>query len=368
MGHEYEIGLSKWELETPALLVDLNAVERNIQTMAEFCSTRHIALRPHAKIYKATPAFAWMQLRAGVIGLTVAKLAEAELLASAGIRDILIANQVVGERKIKRLVNLAAYTNVIVAGDCVENVRAISDMAQARGVEVGMLVEVNIGNNRCGVAPYAPTEALAREILRLPGLRLRGIMGYDGHLAFVKDKQEQRERSVEAYQLLVKARDYLVDHGIPVEIVSGGGTATYTYAAVVPGLTELQAGSYIFNDTTYFDSGRTDFDCVLTVLGTVISVQEQPEGGQVAILDVGRKSFSLSYGFPRMKQPQGELFSMPQEHSRLRPKDGCLRVGDKVEIWVNDANETVNLYNHVYVMRGDIVEAVWDLPARGRAM
>ncbi|MEL7602003.1 MAG: DSD1 family PLP-dependent enzyme [Bacillota bacterium] len=369
MGHEYEIGLSKWDLETPALLVDLDAVERNIQTMADFCRSRDIALRPHAKIYKATPAFAWMQLRAGVIGLTVAKLSEAETLASAGIRDILIANQVVGERKIRRLVNLAAYTDVIVGADCLDNALAISQMASARGVEVGILVEVNIGNNRCGTEPFEPTERLAREILKLPGLRLRGIMGYDGHLAFVADKTEQRERSLQSYRLLVEVRDYLKNSGIPVEIVSGGGTATYTYAAEVEGITELQAGTYIFNDTTYYDNGRTDFECVLTVLGTVISMTEQPDGGRIAILDVGRKSFSLSYGFPRMKQPEGELFSMPQEHSRLRLKDDpCLSVGDKVEIWVKDANETVNLYNHIYAMRGDIVEAVWDIPARGRSV
>src|SRR5262249_4470298 len=142
--HEYEIGLHKSELDTPALLVDLNAVERNIQRMADYCREHGVNLRPHAKIHKATPIVAWKQLRAGAIGITASKLSEAEVLASAGIRDILIANQVVGARKIRRLINLAASTDLIVAVDSVDNVQEISQAARAKGTTVGVLVEVNI--------------------------------------------------------------------------------------------------------------------------------------------------------------------------------------------------------------------------------
>lgn len=368
--HEYEVGLHKNELDTPALLLDLAAMERNIQKMADFCKSAGVALRPHVKIYKGTPIFAWMQLRAGAIGLTVSKLAEAEVLASGGIQDILIANQVVGERKVQRMVNLAGHTHLIVAVDSLENVRAISKAAEERGTQVGVLVEVNIGNNRCGVEPFETTLEFTRCLLPLPGIRFRGLMGYDGHLSFVDDLAERARRSREAYQCLVATRDLLVDNGIAVEILSGGGTCTYKSAASVKGITELQLGTYIFNDTQYQSTGLGDFECTLTVLSTVISRPQRPGAEDLAILDVGRKQLCDFYGFPEVKYPTGgAIFSMPQEHSRLRlDKAGpALTIGDKVELWVKDSNGTLNLYDHIYAMRDDRVEAVWDITGRGKA-
>ena len=367
--HEYEVGLHKRELDTPALLVDLEAVERNVQRMADYARNAGVQLRPHAKIYKATPAFAWMQLRAGAIGLTVAKLAEAEVLAAGGIRDILIANQVVGERKVRRLVGLAARTDVIVAVDSLDNAAAIARAATQRDVCVGVLVEVNIGNNRCGVEPLDHTRAFVESLRELRGLRFRGLMGYDGHLAFVPDLDERARRSVAAYEQLVATRDCLAAAGIPVEIVSGGGTSTFRSASSVAGLTELQLGTYIFSDTTYRDAGLDEFDCALTILSTVVSRPTRSGAEDVVILDVGRKSVSVHNGLPEMKTPRGEVFSMPQEHSRLRLMSGDPRpaVGDHVELWVRDANGTVNLYDRLYGVRGDYVEAVWDLIGRGKA-
>src|SRR5262245_4151312 len=354
--HEYEIGLHKSELDTPALLVDLDAVERNIQRMAEFCRAHGVNLRPHAKIHKATPILAWMQLRAGAIGITASKLSEAEVLASAGIRDILIANQIVGARKIRRMVNLAAYTNLIVAVDSIENAREISSSVQERGATVGVLVEVNIGNDRCGVGPLASTLSFVQSLLPLPGIQFRGLMGYDGHLAFVEDLKERHTRSQAAYQLLVQTRDVVFQAGIAVEIVSGGGTGTYRSAADMPGLTELQIGTYLFSDTTYRDAGLREFECALTMLGTVISRPKREGAEGLVILDVGRKAMSTTYGLPQMKSPPGTIFSMPQEHSRLRlsrPEDAAgLKVGDQVELWVKDANGTVNYFDHMYAMRG----------------
>lgn len=366
--HEYEIGLHKSELDTPALLVDMDAVESNIAIMASYANTMGVRLRPHAKVFKATPYFAWLLLRAGAIGLTVSKLAEAETLAAGGIRDILIANQVVGERKIRRLVNLAGYTDIIVALDCYENLQNIADMAKNRGVSVGVLVEVDIGNNRCGITPYEETRKMAETVLAAQGLKFRGIMGYDGHLAFEKDKDEKRRKSVAAYELLVDVSRDLERAGIRVEIVSGGGSATYQYAASVKGMTELQVGTYIFNDTTYLENGLEQYNCALSVLGTVVSRPQRPGSDGMAIIDVGRKSISCCYGFPQVKSFDGELFSMPQEHSRIRPLAGeCPGIGEKVELFVRDANDTVNLYDHMYAMRGDIVEAVWDIYCRGKA-
>ncbi len=367
--HEYEVGLHKNELETPALLLDLAAVERNIQRMADFCKGAGIYARPHAKIYKATPVFAWMQLRAGAIGITVSKVSEAEVLANGGIRDILIANQVVGTRKIQRLVNLSAYTDLIVAVDSLENVRELSAAAHGRGVEVGILVEVNIGNNRCGVEPFEPTLELVRAIRSLPGLKFRGLMGYDGHLVFLKDFEERDRLSKAVYQTLIEVRDLIVQAGIPVEIVSGAGTCTYKAASSIPGITELQVGTYIFMDTTFRDNGISEYECTLSVLASVISRPKWPGAEDVAILDIGRKALDVFFGLPEVKNPPGVLYSMPQEHSRLRLDKSSpqLKIGDKVELWVKDANGTVNLYDKIYAMRNDIVEAVWDISGRGKA-
>ncbi len=366
--HDYEVGLHKCDIDTPALLLDLAAVQRNIQKMADYCKAAGISLRPHAKIYKATPIFAWMQLRAGAIGLTVSKLAEAEVLAAAGIQDILIANQIVGARKVQRLAGLAAYTHVMVAVDSAANVQELSAAASARGVELGVLIEVNIGNNRCGVEPGEPTLKLARTILASPALKLKGLMGYDGHLVFVKDFAERTRLSQEAYRTLVAARDDLERAGIPVEIVSGGGSCTYQATCSVKGVTELQAGTYIFMDTTYRDNGLSEFECTLTILTTVVSRPERPGAEDLAILDVGRKALDLTYGFPDVKHPAGTIYSMPQEHSRLKlaTPGPYPKIGDKVELWVKDANGTVNLYDKIYAIQDDVVQAVWDISGRGK--
>jgi D-serine deaminase-like pyridoxal phosphate-dependent protein len=367
--HEYEVGLHKSELDTPALLADLDAVERNIQRMAGFCREHGVSLRPHAKIHKATPIVAWKQLRAGAIGITASKLSEAEVLASAGIRDILIANQVVGARKIRRMINLAASTDLIVAVDSIDNIQEVSQAAREKGTRVGVLVEVNIGNDRCGVEP-AMTLGLVQSILTLPGIRFRGLMGYDGHLAFVENLQERDQRSQAAYRILVQTRDALCQAGIAVEIVSGGGTGTYRSAAQTSGLTELQIGTYVFNDTTYHAAGLREYDLALTMLGTVVSRPKRVGAEDLVILDVGRKAMSTTSGFPEMKAPPGTIFSMPQEHSRLKlakPEDALrLKVGDQVELWVKDANGTVNYFDQIYAMRGDRVEAVWNLGGRGK--
>ncbi len=367
--HEYEVGLHKSELDTPALLLDMDAVEHNIKTMADFARGAGINLRPHAKIYKATPVFAWMQMRAGAIGLTVSKLSEAEVLATGGVQDILIANQVVGVRKIQRLVNLAAWTQVKVAIDSLENATEISKMAKQRGIKVGVVVEVNIGNDRCGVQPLQNTLDFTRKIIELPGLDFKGLMGYDGHLVFVQGMEERIKRSTQAYQVLIETSDLLTKSGIPVGIVSGSGSAMFRAASAVKGMTELQVGSYIFMDTTYRDNGGLEeFKCALSILSTVISRPDRDNARNLAILDIGRKGIDNTLGMPEMKSPGGTIFSMPQEHSRLKfdPKKVSLKVGDTVELWVKDSNGTFNLYDKVYALRGDIVEAVWDISGRGQ--
>lgn len=368
--HEYEVGLHKYELDTPSLLIDLNAMERNLHKMAEYFHGRQVRLRPHVKLHKATPILAQMQLRAGAIGLTCAKLAEAEVLAAAGIKDILIANQIVGARKIRRLVNLAAYTDIMVAVDSYENVAELSQAAQAKGVQLRVLVEVDIGNNRCGVAPFEPALALCRAVDQSPGLRFMGLMAYDGHCTFQVKDCEREDCARKANQVLVDTREFIEKAGLPVQIASGGGTFTYKIVSEMKGVTEIQAGTYLLMDTAFQERGVTDFECTLSVLATVISRPPRSEAENMAVIDVGRKGIDPFFGFPEVKSPAGAtLYSMPQEHSRLELQGEAknLCVGDKVELWVRDANGTINLYDKFYAIRDDIVEAVWEIPGRGKA-
>lgn len=367
---EYEIGLHKSQIETPALLIDLPTMERNLYRMADYFERVEAKLRPHVKVHKATPILAHMQLRAGAIGVTCAKLSEAEVMAAAGIRDILIANQIVGEQKIRRLINLAAYTDVMVAVDSYENVAALSRAAQAKGVNLRVLVEVDIGNARCGVEPFGPALELSRAVAKAPGLRYMGLMGYDGHCTFQVSAAEREALSIASNKLLADTRWFIEEAGLDVPIVSAGGTFTYKHATKIKGITEIQAGTYLLMDTAFKEAGVTDFDCALSVLATVISRPSRSGAEDLAIIDVGRKAISTYLGLPEVKDPVGAtLFSTPQEHARLRLEGPArsLKVGDKVELWVRDANGTINLYDRFYAVRDDVVEAVWEIPGTGKA-
>ncbi len=366
--HGYAIGLRKEELDTPALLLDLAAMEHNLGTMAAYFAHVKPALRPHVKLHRATPQLAHLQLRAGAIGLTCAKLSEAEALAAAGIRDILIANQIVGPVKVRRLVNLAARTHVMVAVDSYDNVAELSAAAQARGVELRVLVEVNVGHNRCGVEPLEPALALSRAVHGAPGLRYMGLMGYDGHCTFGLDEAERAARSKEANALLARTRRLIEEAGLQVEIVSAGGTFTYRYAAGIEGVTEIQAGTYLLMDTAFKEQEVGDFDCTLTVLATVTSRPSWKGAENLAVVDVGSKGMSTLLGMPEIKDPEGAtVIRFSQEHGRVDLAQAArdLRIGDKVELWVRDANGTINLFDRFYAVRNGTVEAVWEIPNLG---
>ena len=367
--HEYEIGLAKHELDTPALLVDLDVMERNLNRMAAYFRTVEANLRPHVKLHKATPILAHRQLEAGGVGVTCAKLAEAEVLAASGIKDILIANQIVGARKIRRLVNLAKYSDVMVAVDNPQNVAELSEAALANGVRIRVLVEVNIGQNRCGVAPLEPALALSKAVHEARGLSYKGLMGYDGHCTFRVEESEREACSRKALALLAQTREFIEAAGLQIEIVSAGGTFTYQFAAQTKGVTEVQAVTYLLMDTAFREKGVRDFDCALTVLATVISRPSWAEKNDLAIIDLCRKGMDAFLGLPEIKEPQGAtVFSLMQEHGRVRLEGSArdLRVGDTIELWVRNANDTINLYDKFYALRAGIVEAVWEIPARGK--
>ncbi len=358
-----DIGKPVQELDTPALLIDLDLLEANLETMAAFFRGGPAHLRPHVKSHKI-PQIARMQVAAGAPGVCAAKLGEAEAMVDGGIRDVLVANQIVGPTKIARLVALAERARIGVAVDDPENVAALSRAAKARGVTLGVLVEIDVGMSRCGVSGPDGVLRLVRQIVDRPGLEFRGIMGYEGHVMGIKDTAAREEACRKAMDQVVVAAAHVGSHGLPVSEVSGGGTLTYAISGRVPGITEIQAGSYALMDTNFRNQG-SPFKCAMTVLASVISA---PREG-VAIGDAGTKVLSTDFGLPEVKDRPGvQLQKLAEEHTRLELSAGAtLRPGDQIEIIPSHGCTTVNLHDTAYAVRGGRVEDVWPITGRGKS-
>ncbi|MGQ9628936.1 MAG: DSD1 family PLP-dependent enzyme [bacterium] len=358
------LGIHLEEVDTPALIIDLDAMERNISKMADFFDGVEANLRPHVKTHK-TPILAHKQIAAGAIGVTCAKLGEAEVMVEGGIRDVLIANEVVGAQKVERLVNLAKHADVMVAVDDPSNVEELSSAARGKGVTLRVLIDVNVGMNRCGVEPGGPTLELARKVARSEGLKFAGLMGYEGHAVAIPDFEERANVARSAMKLLLETKSLVERAGLLVEVVSGGGTGTYNITGSYPGVTEVQAGSYIFMDASYRRTG-VPFECALTVLTTVVSVQSP---GRI-IVDAGMKSISSDMGMPEVKgHPDLSVVKLSEEHGKLASSSGTspLKVGDKVELIPSHGCTTINLHDRYYAIRDGRLEAIWRIGARGRS-
>lgn len=358
------IPTTKEQIETPSLLINLDLMEGNIRRMAKFFQDKKSNLRPHAKTHKS-PVISKKQLEAGsAVGITVAKLGEAEVMVNGGIKNLLIANQVVEPPKVARLVRLSKHADLIVAVDNIENVNLLDQAGAYYKTKINVLIEVNVGLNRCGVEWGAPVLKLAREVLRKENIVLRGLMGYEGHAVLVPDLLSRKALAEDAMGKLISSRDLLEKNGIPVEIVSAGGTGTYDITGVIPGINEVQAGSYIFMDSAYKKTGVT-FDQALTVYVTIISQQSSEN----YILDVGIKGISVDNGFPGIKDhPEWEIKALNEEYAYLCVPGGTnhLKIGDKLELIPSHGCTTINLHDTYYALRNDRIEAVWDIEARGR--
>ena len=364
------VGRPKSELDTPACCIDLDAMEANIHRMAGFIRERGKQWRPHAKCHK-TPEIAQLQMRAGAIGVTVAKVSEAEVYAAAGIRDILIANMIVGEPKLERVAALCRTADPIVACDHFVQAEALAEVCRRREVECRVVIEVNIGMDRVGIRPGADFRDLSRGIARLKGVRLAGIMGYEGHLLRVPDPDEKRERIAAAMALLVEQRDQLQADGLPCEIVSAGGTGSYQITADSPGITELQAGGGIFADPCYINQcGLAGLEPSLFVIATVTSRPKLER----AITDAGRKTINPDLEPPVIKGtvsgrplPDAEITGLSAEHGilALGPQSQDLRIGDKIELIPGYTDFTTPLHDRFYGIRNGIVETDWPIAARG---
>jgi D-serine deaminase-like pyridoxal phosphate-dependent protein len=357
------IGQPKTAVDTPALLVDLDVMEANIDRIARTCRQSGVNWRPHSKGTK-TLEIVRKQLNAGAIGITCAKLGEAEVMAAGGVRNILIANQIVGPTKIGRLMALLDRADPIVAVDSFTNVAELG-AATAQSKTLNVVVEVNIGMNRAGVEPGMAVVELANSIAQYRGLRLAGLMAWESHAVTIPDPAEKERVIIEAISYLTSSARACREKGHAVDIVSCGGTGTFPYCTQQPGVTEVQVGGAIFSDIHYRKHYHTDFPYALTVMAAVTS---RPTSRRI-VLDSGRKSLSSEAALPEpIALPSMSRFKLSAEHAtiELDAPSEVPRIGDRVEFVVGYSDSTVHLYDEIVAVRDNRVEAIWKIVARGK--
>ena len=349
------------ELDTPCLVLDMDSLDHNMDVMASYYEGRSSKLRPHSKNHK-TPALAHRQMRRGgtIGGVCAAKVSEAEVMVHGGIPSVFITSEIRESLKIERLCILAAQAEMLVACDDADNARDLSRAANAQGVDLGVVIEVETGLRRCGVQDIAQGIELARAVQSMPGLSFRGIMSHQ----VIPAMPEREDRVTEGYRVIqgvIDLKDAIEAAGIPVEIVSTGETWSYDVAGEIPGVTEVQGGSYLVMETGY--GYMTDFHYAGKVLTTVISA---PRPG-VAVGDAGQKSIATLRGMPEVEgRPGVSVESMDPDHVVFRVDDGArLEVGDQVALIPSQQDATVSRWDRFIGIRDGKVEAVWDIQARG---
>lgn len=363
------IGAPLDEIDTPALVVDLDPFERNLNKMAAFTAERGIRLRPHAKTHKC-PTVARKQIAAGAVGQCCQKVGEAEALVRGGVRDVLVSNEVVGAQKLRRLAALAHEATVALCFDGPEQVAAASRAATEAGVELGALVEIDVGMQRCGVATPEAARELALRIAQVPGLAFRGLQAYHGTAQHLATWEERRAAIERAAGIVGATAEALRGAGLDCALISGAGTGTFRMEGESGLWNELQAGSYLFMDTEYAriggaGGGRYDeFEHSLFVLATVMSTPTADR----AIVDAGLKSYSAEKGFPWVHgRPGLEVTGVSDEHGRIRvgPDASRLRLGDRVMLIPGHCDPTINLHDWYVGVRNGRVETLWPITARG---
>ncbi|NND30969.1 MAG: DSD1 family PLP-dependent enzyme [Saprospiraceae bacterium] len=366
-----EVDISKWDLDTPALCLDLDAFEKNLQVMHHAMVENGIASRPHAKTHKC-PAIARMQLESGSIGICVAKVSEAQIMFEHGISQILCTTTNVSKQKIKHAMNLRRWCSTFIqATDSADNARMLSEAAESMNITADIVVDVDPGGHRTGITPGDPALELAQIVDRLPGLNLQGILCYDGGSQHVKGFEIRREQTLERLAAAGETLSLMQRSGLNTGIFSGGGTGTYNIDHETAGFTDVQAGSYVFMDAQYLAIGAkdnpdqySDFQSCLTILSTVVNDQYPDR----VTTDAGAKSCTINQPWPMVKGETGMNYrSGSDEFGTLTYEDPSrtYKVGDKLELIVSHCDPVVNLYNQIYAIRNDRVEAIWQIAARG---
>lgn len=335
-------------LSTPALILDVNILKKNAQAMQELLADGNLKLRPHYKSHKCASIAKW-QMSMGAVGMTCAKLSEAEDLCDCGVEDILIANQITDPAKIRRVAELAGNCCLTVCVDEMENIRALSAAAVACGSTIHCLVEYEIGMERCGVTTKEEVLTLAREILKAEHLEFDGIQAYAGHISHVEELAQRKEMTAKNYDRLKELLAFLADAGVEVKTVSGGSTGTSQIKAAEGLYTELQAGSYLFMDATY-RLLNLPFQNSLFLLTTVVSKRDG-----LTVLDGGVKTCGVDQGMPQPAEGTVEHIKASEEHLQLRGWDRDVKPGDRVRLIPAHCCSTVNLHDKIYLVDGDKV-------------
>lgn len=365
------VGMPLEDVGTPALIVDLDAFEKNVATMKAFIDKHGLRLRAHAKTHKSADIAHYQIEHGGACGVCCQKVSEAEALVAGGIKDVLVSNQVVDPKKIDRLARMAGQARVLVCVDDASNVADLSAAARTHGVTLECLVEVDVGAGRCGVAPGQPAVDLAKAIDAAPGLTFSGLQAYQGAAQHVHDFAERKARIEAAIAMVRDTVDGLSAVGLSCDIVGGAGTGTYYFEGASGLYNELQCGSYVFMDADYQrvldPSGKviSEFENSLFILTSVMSHTKADK----AICDAGLKAQSVDSGLPVIfGRDDVEYIKCSDEHGVIADPQGALTLNEKLKLVPGHCDPTCNVYDWYVAVRGGVVEAIWPVTARGLAL
>jgi 3-hydroxy-D-aspartate aldolase len=365
------IGMKLEEVDTPCLIVDLDAFERNVAKLSGFLRQRGIRHRAHAKTHKSIDIARYQIEKGGACGVCCQKVSEAEALVNAGLKDVLVSNQVVAKQKIERLAALATRARTIVCVDDAGNIDDLSEAAVDHSVTIGCLVEIDVGAGRCGVAPGKDAVVLAQKIEQAPALTFSGLQAYQGPAQHARDFAERKKLIAIAVEQTADTVRMLKDVGLACDIIAGAGTGTFQLEAMSGVYNELQCGSYIFMDADYQrvkdEAGRplSDFENALFIYTSVMSKVKADR----AVCDAGLKAQSVDSGMPVVfGRTDVEYIKCSDEHGVISDPQNKLRLNDRLKLVPGHCDPTVNVYDWYVAVRKDRVEALWPVTARGRVL
>jgi D-serine deaminase-like pyridoxal phosphate-dependent protein len=365
MAYSPKVGDSIADLDTPSMIVDLDLMESNIQKLMSQLLPTGINIRPHLKTTKSA-LLARKLNDAGAKGGCVAKLSEAEVICSLGFTDLLITCEIIGAQKVKRLVELfRKYPSIRIVVDSEYGASAINSALENSGISepITTLIDLDVGLHRTGVAPGEPALALAKHVAGLKHLKLIGVQGYEGHLQHMHDREERKTTCLESMATLTQTAEAFKKDGHDIQVVTTGGTGTAEFCVTVPGVTEVQPGSFLFMDTDYRNAIGTHYSNSLSILSTVISKQ----GPKCITIDAGLKSLTTDSGFAECKTLGYTYGVLGDEHGSLSWTEGKdLEIGDRVEMIPSHIDPTINLHDFYYAHRNGVIEEIWTVDARGR--
>ena len=358
------------DIQTPALVIDLDAFERNVVRMKDHAETMGVRLRPHAKTHKSADIALYQIANGGAVGICCQKVSEAEALVRGGVTDVLVANEVADPRKVDRLARLARSAHVSVCVDDLAVVATLSEAAVFHGVTLDVLVEIDCGARRCGVLPGAPAVGLAKAVAAAPNLAFTGIQAYHGSAQHIYDPVERRVAIDKAIGMARETADLLRDAGLDPEIITGAGTGTHDLEGASGVYNEIQPGSYIFMDADYARVRSTEGNGTVGglehALFVLTSIMSKPASGR-AICDAGLKAHSIDSGLPTVfERPDLKFVSASDEHGKIEDPQDTLKLNDRLRLVPGHCDPTCNLYDWYVCVRNGRVEALWPVTARGK--